>query len=169
MSKCVIENCNSNEFYSWIANAPRKKLCKTHEKERQRKSYYKHREKILLKDKIELQKRSLWWANKKVNHLKNWDKRKKLKTFCDLTGDEFLALAKECVYCGDNKNVGLDRIDNTMGHDKKNVLPCCLDCNKTRGDRYTVDEFFKLAKVIVEIKNSRSLTSPTRATRVKPT
>lgn len=30
---------------------------------------------------------------------------------------------------------GLDRIDNTKGHYKDNVVPCCWDCNRAKGNR----------------------------------
>ncbi len=48
-----------------------------------------------------------------------------------------------CYYCeGDLPKCGvaLDRMDNNKGYSIDNVLPCCGDCNKTRGDRYTVEE-----------------------------
>lgn len=35
---------------------------------------------------------------------------------------------------------GLDRIDNSKGYSIDNVLPCCTDCNRIRGDRLTVQE-----------------------------
>lgn len=44
-------------------------------------------------------------------------------------------IAQDCAYCGatkDQMHIGLDRIDNTLGHLKTNVLPCCSRCNLTR-------------------------------------
>ena len=39
---------------------------------------------------------------------------------------------KPCVYCGDTKRIGADRIDNTKGHTKENCVPCCIECNIAR-------------------------------------
>lgn len=33
-----------------------------------------------------------------------------------------------------------DRIDNRSGYAYHNVVPCCGECNATRGDRYTFEE-----------------------------
>lgn len=66
--------------------------------------------------------------------IKNSD-RKKGREF-DLTVD-FIAesLKKPCSYCGEeNVKMSLDRIDNSLGHLRENVLPSCLTCNITRND-----------------------------------
>lgn len=34
-----------------------------------------------------------------------------------------------CYYCGLNPCLGLDRINNSCGHDASNVVPCCEQCN----------------------------------------
>ncbi len=39
-----------------------------------------------------------------------------------------------CSYCGGTENIGLDRIDNSIGHIESNVVPCCGFCNELRGD-----------------------------------
>ncbi len=62
---------------------------------------------------------------------------------------------KDCVYCGFNCNGGIDRIDNSKGHLKENCLPCCEDCNMSRSDIFTHEEFKSLGKVIREIKLNR--------------
>jgi len=42
-------------------------------------------------------------------------------------------ILKGCYYCGDTQiQMTLDRIDNTVGHLKTNVMPCCIRCNVTR-------------------------------------
>lgn len=44
---------------------------------------------------------------------------------------------KGCVYCGAKKSelkISLDRIDNSLGHTKENVVPACTICNLTRGN-----------------------------------
>lgn len=53
-------------------------------------------------------------------------------------------IVKGCYYCKKDllteTGGNLDRINNDKGYLKRNVLPCCGDCNRTRGDRLTVDE-----------------------------
>jgi len=62
-------------------------------------------------------------------------------------------ISKGCTYCGE-KNIaalGLDRVDNTKGHVKSNVVPCCTTCNFVRRDMpveafYFVGKALKIAK-----------------------
>lgn len=45
------------------------------------------------------------------------------------------AISTGCSYCGDTTlRMTLDRIDNTLGHLKSNVLPACIRCNFMRRD-----------------------------------
>lgn len=63
-----------------------------------------------------------------------------------LTFEEYKSLiSKPCYYCEGEfgkveTSLGLDRIDNGRGYELDNVLSCCTDCNRTRGDRFTVAE-----------------------------
>jgi hypothetical protein len=60
-----------------------------------------------------------------------------------------------CTYCGDNKRVGCDRIDNTKSHTKDNCVPCCRGCNTTRNNVYTHEEMKLLGETISKIKRIR--------------
>jgi len=43
-------------------------------------------------------------------------------------------ISKPCFYCEDTETkMTLDRINNTIGHIKTNVVQCCVRCNYTRG------------------------------------
>jgi hypothetical protein len=43
---------------------------------------------------------------------------------------------KPCAYDGKPiETIGLDRIDNTKGYVKGNIVPCCFTCNKAKMDR----------------------------------
>jgi hypothetical protein len=72
-------------------------------------------------------------------------------------------IAKGCAYCGDKENVGLDRIDNSIGHVMSNVVPCCYSCNCARNDNFSHDEMKHLGKVISEIKRKRNENGEKRA------
>lgn len=55
-------------------------------------------------------------------------KRRKLKF--GLTFEQFKELIEgNCVYCGNGNNNGIDRIDNSKGYVKGNVVTCCANCN----------------------------------------
>ena len=60
-----------------------------------------------------------------------------------------------CCYCGDTNNIGLDRIDNTKGHTKDNVVPCCYECNCARMNNFSVEEMKIIGKAIREVKCNR--------------
>jgi hypothetical protein len=83
--------------------------------------------------------------------------KKYLSGKLDFTIEEFIAMMKDshCVYCGDTENLGLDRVDNSLGHSRGNVVVCCNLCNMTKGNRFTFDEFRILGEKINEIKTRR--------------
>ncbi len=75
----------------------------------------------------------------------------------DLTIDYFRSLiAQGCVYCGDADRVGLDRIDNKLGHSVANVVPCCYVCNCARNDNFSHEEMKEIGSVIKRIKEKRN-------------
>lgn len=78
---------------------------------------------------------------------------------CDLTTEEVEQIIdKACHYCGTTSLPrGLDRIDNSRGHIKGNVLPACAPCNFARGDRFTVDEMMRIGVIIADIFKARGI------------
>ena len=92
--------------------------------------------------------------SKMISAYKCKDKKKNL--ICDLDFEFVDNLTNQpCIYCGDTHNIGLDRIDNSKGHTKDNVVPCCVECNTVRNDLFTMEEMLKLGKTIRIIKNER--------------
>ena len=93
-------------------------------------------------------------ASKMVSAYRIKDKKKGLE--CDLTIEDMLDIMNHpCVYCGDTKRIGCDRIDNSKWHTKDNVVPCCVECNKARSDYFSFEEMKKLGGTIREIKSGR--------------
>lgn len=82
------------------------------------------------------------------------DKRKGLSN--DIDSEWLIGFCQQpCFYCGDTRRVGVDRIDNSLGHTKDNVVPCCCDCNCARMNNFTHEEMKILGKTIKEIKWQR--------------
>jgi hypothetical protein len=61
-----------------------------------------------------------------------------------------------CTYCGANDEpIGMDRIDNNLGHTIANCVPACHTCNKARNNLFSVDEMRLIGTVIAQIKAAR--------------
>jgi len=73
----------------------------------------------------------------------------------------------DCTYCGlepSNKRTrengvevkyqGIDRVDNSIGYERNNVVPCCKYCNSFKLDR-TVEEFYEGVDRIYNLKVQR--------------
>lgn len=64
-------------------------------------------------------------------------------------------ISNGCVYCGDDEAIGLDRIDNTIGHSVANVVPCCYTCNTARNNNFSFSEMLVVGETIKKIKEAR--------------
>jgi hypothetical protein len=137
-----------------------------------------NKEQLVLKNKIYLENnKDEINKRRKLNYMKNIDKIKEYRILhrelmlishykyndkkrgfiCDLTEEwtKENITSKPCIYCGETKDIGCDRIDNSKGHTKDNVIPCCLICNQTRMNNYSFEEMIRLGLVIRQIKQDR--------------
>lgn len=127
-----------------------------------RKKYFKkyYKDNKTKKNSFSKENNKLWKINNREQYLISAyiqiDKKKNI--ICDLTVDWMKEniTSKSCIYCGDTENVGCDRIDNSKGHTKDNVVPCCGECNLTRGNRFSLEEMLKIGITIKQIKYNRS-------------
>lgn len=94
-------------------------------------------------------------ASRIVSGYKTRDGKKGLKNDLDMEWYIENILSKPCIYCGDTINIGCDRIDNNLAHNKDNVVPCCRECNIGRGNNFTHEEFLHIGNAIREIKLKR--------------
>jgi hypothetical protein len=73
-----------------------------------------------------------------------------------ITAEEFHKLNKlPCYYCKGplpETGHGLDRLDNSNGYHPLNVVPCCGDCNRLRGDRLTPEETLVAVQAIQQYR-----------------
>lgn len=79
------------------------------------------------------------------------DGAKVRKIYFNMTIEEFSEFWKKpCTYCGDAiETIGLDRVENSIGYVKENVVSACPICNyakKTMG----FDEFISWVKKVAE-------------------
>lgn len=71
----------------------------------------------------------------------------------DISEELFIELIHDdCFYCGQTafeKRNGIDRIDNTIGYSKDNLVPCCFKCNQMKG-KLQLNEFLSHIVKILE-------------------
>ena len=79
-----------------------------------------------------------------------------------LSLEEFIFLSNQpCSYCSnelgplENYGGGLDRIDNSIGYMKTNVIPCCKICNLIRNIYLSVEETKIAVQAIIAYRKSR--------------
>lgn len=80
-----------------------------------------------------------------------------------LSYEEFLEFTEinTCHYCNNkvlwNKacTYNLDRKDNNKDYEKENLVVCCGDCNYTKGNRFTYEEFMLISPVLKQINLNR--------------
>ena len=165
----VLLECNGEKLtlYEWSL-----KLNKTYNSLRARYSKFKDTlttEEILFGKKIKRgsKKTSDWKysnqglrakASKLVSQYRRRDLQKGMEV-CDFDKEWFIEniMTKKCTYCGDTEEIGADRIDNSIGHIKSNVIPCCKTCNHARNDNFSHEEMLELGKTIAQIKSKRIL------------
>lgn len=86
-----------------------------------------------------------------------WDRHQIRHPICDLPSQEILEItSKPCFYCADDiDRRSVDRIDNSVGHIKSNVVPSCYTCNSVRMNNFSHQEMKLIGKTIAEIKKAR--------------
>ena len=101
---------------------------------------------------------------KKLNGYKSQDEKVEIYSEYhfikpDEVVEKLMACEYSCYYCKqkvkmeytkrDMEQWTLDRIDNTMGHNTKNVLISCLGCNLKRRNR-TVEKFLFTKQLVIQ-------------------
>jgi hypothetical protein len=94
--------------------------------------------------------------SKMLSSYKCRDKRKGYE-FKMSFDDLYDIVHKPCVYCGDNRNIGCDRLDNNRGHSLDNVVPCCYTCNVMKSDIWSYEEMREIGKVVNLIKMKKQI------------
>ncbi len=124
------------------------------------KEYYIKNKKRLKKKRTEYDKRFI--------ALKSSAKRRKLKFNISIDDFEYLTKFK-CFYCNKfitNSCGGLDRLDNNNGYTLENVVPCCTDCNRIRGNILTPEETYYIIQKLLEFRK-KHLTNDNYCSKIK--
>ena len=79
----------------------------------------------------------------------------------ELTKEQVIELCeKPCFYCGKERCLGIDRVDNSKGYTTDNVVPCCGCCNKMKMDlelNFFLSHVEQIHKNIEAIKSSSTI------------
>lgn len=95
-------------------------------------------------------------ASKMISAYKHKDKKMGFSN-CNISIEWMInnIITQKCIYCGDDKRIGCDRIDNNKGHTTDNVVPCCYECNIARGNNFTYEEMKIIGEAIQLVKSKR--------------
>lgn len=131
---------NSQKIKEWREN--NKEISKKY-REKNREKLKKYREENKEKHKTYHLKPQYKFNSYKKNAKKrnlNWD----------LSFEEFKQFWQQsCIYCGDDiETIGLDRIDNSIGYVKDNIVSCCFHCNFMK-KKYSIKDFIEHCEKIV--------------------
>ena len=105
------------------------------------------------------ERRRSFRAGRRWSGFKNGSKHRGVSV--EITVDQWLDVIENqaCHYCGGDlpkQGSGLDRKDNTMGYSIGNIVPCCTSCNRTKGDRFTYEEFLEVAVLLRSQRDKRT-------------
>lgn len=79
----------------------------------------------------------------------------------NLSKEQWLGLiSKPCHYCNEALHIfgiGLDRMDNNIGYELQNVVPCCVSCNRIKSDQLSYDEMKAAMSAVLELRHKSHL------------
>lgn len=154
-----LKNKNGIENRSWCAwcRHGNKYVNKYHNTIKGRRTIKKANNKALIKPMSDLVR-----YNTAVALAKGKQNRKGI--VFSLTIEEYSKLiSAPCYYCNNlicvkraakiERGMGIDRINNDLGYELGNVLPCGGFCNYIRGNRLTVNETKEVILLIIKLRN----------------
>lgn len=120
-----------------------------------RKRYYKKRLYKDYKDYYDNWRKSL---GGRYSRIKNDAINKRGKSF-NISKQEYIDnfWDKKCIYCGRDSFGGIDRVDNNIGYEINNCVPCCWDCNTMKRTK-TPAEFINDCRTIAKNNKYKYLT-----------
>jgi hypothetical protein len=91
-------------------------------------------------------------------YLKYIQSAKKRNLFFDISYEDFVLITNNvCTYCNELspncRHVGIDRVDNSIGYIKDNIIPCCSVCNRMKSQLSVEDFLSKVFMIMGAIKH----------------
>lgn len=90
------------------------------------------------------------WASKNKYKVAMCASRRRELVFTLSEAEYYKMISSSCYYCGGKDNIGIDRVDNSIGYTPENSKPCCTWCNKMKLDK-SENEF--VSHIIKIMKN----------------
>lgn len=121
-------------------------------KERRKQQYQRDKEQIRLRTQ-----EHYWSLNGQINQYIKSAKKRNLNW--DLTQEDCKKYYNtNCTYCGEYyKGLGIDRVDNNIGYDFENSVPCCFICNTMKRTLSKEEFILKIQKIWENIENWREI------------
>ena len=130
------------------------------EKDRKYKSEHKEE----LKEKSKKSSRSFKGRHNNLKHALRRDGVSDSDLLWSFNFYSHLVCGSICHYCFGKLNEtggGLDRISNVVGHTCYNVVPCCRQCNRIKGNDISYEEMMVLSPALRKIRSERVQNSST--------
>ena len=124
-------SCFSPYYGENRKDGKRRNVCRVCKNEKQRKSIKNNPER---REKLRLYLKEYYKIHKEIGKVKSYRTADKRKGRISITLEEYRNILKVtpfCYYCGETNRyiLGLDRKDNSKGHEIENVVTCCEKCN----------------------------------------
>lgn len=68
-----------------------------------------------------------------------------------------LLVGASCLYCGDDNNLSIERMNNYIGYTKENCVAACLRCNMMRNNKFSFEEMKIMGSALETIRNMRNI------------
>jgi len=143
--RCYCKTCEKNKNSTRKYYEKSKEYRQTEKYKTIKKNYYKRKKKeILLSNKN--------WRDSEKGRYASYKRGAIQRNIeWELSFEEFLLFYhKTCNYCGDEINgIGIDRINNNIGYNIKNCIPCCTICNIMKNNlelNFFINHINKIAK-----------------------
>lgn len=158
--------CKKHRYKKYNENKEYKERALIRSKEYAKKYKEKHREKSKLWQKNnpertkQIRLKTMSGPNNRFTRSRHTAEKRRGLDWGIEKSKYYELIKNTCHYCHsglDTCGIGLDRLDNDRGYTLDNVVPCCGDCNKIRGDRLTSEEMKVAMKAVLSFRNKNFL------------
>lgn len=153
-SKCCEEKGRDQFAPSFLDNAKKRPICRPCWRDVQRASRARHPEYKVKEAAAQRARYRRDPAKYKVRQVRGNARQRGLSI--GLTDERIVELSsQDCSYCGAPAGAllnGIDRVDNRIGYEEGNVVPCCFVCNRAKQDAGREEFIAWAARVVARSK-----------------